>query len=330
MRKVLFWSALCVLNQWCMVKMMYGQAGCTSGSCVNPVGVVDISNRSPVNTWSDGYATFFITSDGSGNVTGSRSWTPPPPGGSCAAITWNVNGSISPSYPVDGTEGSGALNLSATNPTPPDACNDYTPVDVTYSMTIQNDGNDVGTGTYSQSGGGGSVLFTKSSPDIPDSEQTTGVGFGAGPYQTIAQFRQILNLDCCDPNHDLFKGRQVSESTGFGDNHDSCYFDGSIVPKRVGVEGSSWNVGYYDVNPPNITSLNTWGDDYIGWNTYQVDYYRQNLPPDRIPCDYEHTQVMSVAWNGSTTVLTTTYSSSRLRKNGSLTYSWSVLVVFGS
>jgi hypothetical protein len=60
-----------------------------------------------------------------------------------------------------------------------------------------------------------------------------------------------------------------------------------------------WNVGYYQVNPPFVTSLNVWADDYIGWNTTQVDYYRKKLMPSSFPCSAKVPQSMYIATDGT-------------------------------
>jgi hypothetical protein len=82
-------------------------------------------------------------------------------------------------------------------------------------------------------------------------------------------------------------------------NYDNCWFQGSTVSKWTGVQGSLWSVGYYAVNPPYVTSDNVWVDDYIGWNTAQVDYYRDHLTPSSFPCGSYIPQAMNIAINGT-------------------------------
>jgi hypothetical protein len=96
----------------------------------------------------------------------------------------------------------------------------------------------------------------------------------------------------------LFKGRQVSEYTGAG-GYDNCFFTGSLVPKWTGVQGSLWNVGYYPINPPYIYNLNTWADDYIGWNTSQVSYYRSHWGGGSPLCGARVSQAMYIATSGT-------------------------------
>ncbi len=164
----------------------------------------------------------------------------------------------------------------------------------TYSGTIQNDGNDFGPNTsWSNSDGNGSTTMTKSPSDIPTSETTMPVGFSSG---TQGQFRQILNA--ASGSTDIFQGRQVSEYTGSGTNYDNCYYTGSQIPRLV-ILGSEWNVGYYPVNPPYITSLNTWVDDYAGWNSVQVRVYRSHYGPNSPVCGARASQVMYISTQGT-------------------------------
>jgi hypothetical protein len=102
-----------------------------------------------------------------------------------------------------------------------------------------------------------------------------------------------------DPNQQLFKGRQVSEHTGTGTNYDNCWFPGSSIPTFSSVQGSLWNVGYYGVDPPYITSADVWADDYIGWNTNQVSWYRVHLTPSSFPCAARVPQAMNIGKSGT-------------------------------
>jgi hypothetical protein len=230
-------------------------------------------------------------------VAGSVVTTNPSPG--CPNITFTVNGSIGPSIQIDGIQGYTTFTWNATNPNPSASCGGFTPTPFTYNGTIQNNGNDLGPNTtWTHSGAQGTTTVTKSPSDIPSSETTLAVGFSAGLYATQGQFRHILN-DASGLMTQLFKGRQVSEYTGFGLNYDNCYFSGSLVPKWTGVMGSLWNVGYYPLNPPYITSLNEWADDYIGWNTSQVAYYRSHYSGGSPLCGARIPQAMYIATSGT-------------------------------
>lgn len=267
------------------------QVGCPSpGTCTNPVPATNISG-----TWTASGESWNVTST-STSVSGSVIVQSPAPG--CPAVTYTVTGSISPSTQVDYTQGSTGMSWTASNPNPSGSCGGYTPVSwMQYTGTIQNDGNDLATGTWSREGGSGSFTLTKSPRDIPTSESTRAVGFSSGLLATVGQFRQTLNAT--SGQTDIFKGRQVSEATGSGTNYDNCWFPGSTVPKWTGVQGSSWNVGYYGVNPPYIYTDNEWVDDYIGWNTSQVNYYRVHLRPESFPCGARVPQNMYIAISGT-------------------------------
>jgi hypothetical protein len=82
-----------------------------------------------------------------------------------------------------------------------------------------------------------------------------------------------LNLD----------GRQVLE-VAYGSSTDSCFFSGSIVPPYQ-LSGGVWNVGYWPIGPSR------WADDYIGYTTPAVAYYRQMF---RIPCATSIAQTMRI------------------------------------
>ncbi len=123
------------------------------------------------------------------------------------------------------------------------------------------------------------------------------MGFGPGLAATVGQFRQILNA--ASGSTTIFQGRQVSEYTGFGTNYDNCWFTGSLVPKWNSVLGSEWNVGYYAIGLPYIASLNEWVDDYIGWNTSQVNYYRTHHGGGPLLCGARIPQAMYIATGGT-------------------------------
>lgn len=287
------------LSFMCFVVLAHrssAQVGCASpGACTNPVPAVNITG-----TWTEPGATWSVTSS-STSITGSVVVSHPVSG--CSAITYTVGGSISPSFQTDFTQGSTSMNWTASSPSPSSSCGGHTPVSTqTLTGTIQNNGNDRATGTWSQPapGGGtvtGSFTLSKNPRDTLSSETTTAVGFSGGLLATVGQFRQTLNATSGSTN--IFKGRQVSETTGFGTNFDNCWFPGSTVPKWTGVQGSTWNVGYYPVNPPFVTSDNVWADDYIGWNTSQVTYYRTLLMPSSFPCAAQVPQAMHIAINGT-------------------------------
>jgi len=274
--------------------LCFGQPGCgLPGACVNPVSADNITG-----TWTDTTnATWSLTSSGT-SVSGSVSV--PNPG--CSTVTWTVSGSITVPFQNDSVQGTTSFTWNASNPNPSGTCGGFTPfTSATLAGTIQNNGDDKGTGTFTSPGGSFATTATKSPTDAVMSETTNFVGFGTVTgYLTVGQFRQVLNSSTGSTN--IFNGRQVSETTGTGTAFDHCWFPGSSVPKFVTVQGSTWNVGYYS------TLDNYWVDDYIGWNTVQVDYYRNHLTPSSFPCDAQIPQIMKIATNG-TSGSTTQYTS---------------------
>lgn len=286
----------CAIASISLTELANAQVGCSSpGACTNPVPATNVSG-----TWTASGESWSVTSS-STSISGSVVVNSPI--GGCPSSTYSVSGSITPSTQTDFTPGSTSMSWTASGPNPATTCGGYTPVsNMTYTGTIQNKGNDLATGSYSRPlpGGGtatGSFTLSKNPRDSVASETTTAVGYGPGLYQTVGQFRQTLNAS--SGSTDIFKGRQVSEATGGGTNFDNCWFSGSTVPKWTTVQGSLWNVGYYPVNPPYVTSNNVWADDYIGWNTSQVTYYRTLLTPSSFPCGAQIPQAMYIAISGT-------------------------------
>lgn len=272
---------------------MLAQPGCGSpGTCTNPVPVENITG-----TWTDtSGATWTLTTSGT-SVSGSVSV----PNAGCPTVTWSVSGSLTVPYQTDGVQGSTSFTWNASSPSPSGTCGGFTPwPSASFSGSIQNNGNDRAPGTFTSPGGSFSDTASKSA-DVVGSETTNFVGFGSYTGgQTVGQFRQTLNS--ASGSSDIFEGRQVSETTGTGTAFDNCWFPGSLVPKFVTVQGSTWNVGYYS------TLANYWVDDYIGWNTSQVTYYRSHLTPSSFPCSAQIPQVMHIA-TGGTSGSTSVYTS---------------------
>jgi hypothetical protein len=274
----------------------FGQVGCVyHGTCTNPVPAVDISNQVFGSIWLDSGGGQNTITSSSGSIAGTLV-APAAGGAGCPDVTFTISGSLLPSVQIDGTQGNTFFTWTATNPSPSGACGSWVPTDTIITGHFQNDGNDYSSdATWSTSGGNGSVTFSKSPRDIPVSETTNPVGFGVGTNATVAQYRQVLNAS--SGSSDIFKGRQVAEYTSpNGTRYDNCWFLGSLVPKWDHVTGSEWNVGYYAVSPPFVTSLNTWVDDYIGWNTAQIDYIRAH---GVAPCGARVPQAMYILTVGT-------------------------------
>lgn len=254
------------------------QVGCSvHWPCTNPVPVVSISTT-PSSVWDDNQGLDWRISSSNGIVSGTVT-RPNPAGGSCPIITFDASGGITPSIQLDYVQGYTDFTWYGTNPRPAETCGGWTPIPFTYSGTIQNNGNDWSGNILwvNEDGSQGTARMDKLPHDIPSSETTMAVGFSSGDWATVGQFRQILNDSY--GRDDIFKGRQVTEYTGWtGPRYDNCWFEGSQVQKWTDVEGAAWNVGYYAIYPPYITSLNTWADDYIGLNAAQVKYYRDHRP----------------------------------------------------
>lgn len=165
-----------------------------------------------------------------------------------------------------------------------------------YTGSVANKSNDRATGSWSRPlpGGGtlsGTFTLDKNPRDIPINEITNAVGFSAGLLETVAQFRQQLVAG--SGSSDIFKGRQVTETTGAGPNFDNCRVEGVTSVPRYAINNARWNVGYYG------GLENWWVDDYIGWNTTQVNYYRTVLTPQSFPCGAQLPQAMVIAVDGS-------------------------------
>jgi hypothetical protein len=270
------------------------QPGCADpGYCTNPVPVTNITG-----VWIDAGSSWALSSSGN-SVSGTVTVAHPYPA-ICPPVVYTVTGSISPSSQVDYSQGRTGFNWTASSPSPSTECGTWTPIPwMIYYGNMQNNGNDLGIGRYLRPAEPndpnaprtGPITVTKNPADIPTAETTQAVGFSTGALATVGQFRQTLVAG--SGSADIFKGRQVSEATGDGTNYDNCWFPGSIVAKWTTVQGSNWNVGYY------LFLDNTWVDDYIGWNTAQVNYYRTHLQPSSFPCEAKVPQVMKIAVNGT-------------------------------
>ena len=78
-----------------------------------------------------------------------------------------------------------------------------------------------------------------------------------------------------------FAGRYVTEGN-YSTGSDYCYWSGSSHLAYVSVTGATWGVTSYN-------NLND--DDYLGWETSDITYYRNN---GRSPCQTNLFQSMSI------------------------------------
>ena len=69
---------------------------------------------------------------------------------------------------------------------------------------------------------------------------------------------------------------------------------------KFAILGSEWNVGYYPVDPPAITSLNEWVGNYIGWSSSaQIAWYRAHYGPNSRICGARASPVMYISTQGT-------------------------------
>lgn len=200
----------------------------------------------------------------------------------CSGQTYSVTGTLSPTGGTSSTNGSSYISLTASSPSPGSNGSCFAASQVTLTGYIENNGCDlVGptNATEASSLGSYSTTFSKTA-DLPTGETTNFQGFGTGSYATVGQWRQVLTTTVS------LNGRQVSEQSG-GTVTDSCYFSGSAAP-QASISGGWWNVGYYFAN--------NWDDDYVGYSTGSVAYYRTNF---RTPCSTNVPQAMYIAVSGT-------------------------------
>jgi peptidoglycan hydrolase-like protein with peptidoglycan-binding domain len=110
---------------------------------------------------------------------------------------------------------------------------------------------------------------------LPSGETTTSNGWATGANATIHRWKQRLT-----PTTTNFRNCSVREADP-GGGTDTCHFAGSAYAPFTGVTGGTWPVG----------ARNAWGDDFVGWFTNAVTYYRTN---GRAPCTASFPQSMRV------------------------------------
>ena len=105
-----------------------------------------------------------------------------------------------------------------------------------------------------------------------------------------------------------FGGRTVYETDG-GGGADTCWYEGSPIPKFAAVSGASdrWDVG----------NDNRWGPDLVGWSTGAREHYRN---AGVVPCDTTFLQGMYVSMPENRASL---YATNWLRAGITWTTVWS-------
>lgn len=227
-------------------------------------------------TWKFTNAQYDLSQDGSGNITGY-------------AIEPGCQGNNQ--WPITGTIAGGYVTLKESN----NGCTNSTVTYINYTATVSQPGCNFLYGSYTNSNGG-SGTWGDSNPypttgdwvskavDVPTSETSTTPTGAQWDTTHGAPWNQTLA-----PNSPAgeFEGRGVYEyATGTGG--DTCWFKGSTVPifNAITTPGFAWTV----------SSQNTWGTDFIGWNLAAVQYYRKKK---RVPCSssFQQQMVIDAAYN---------------------------------
>ncbi len=250
--------------------------GCVGEPCIQPVPC-----NQCIGTWSDQFnGSWSITSNNSGTVTGTLVVNNASP---CPKVSYTVTGTLTQNQGTSFYNGSSPISLHAASPSPSSGGQGC--VIATYANltgVIENVGCDI-------VGPSQAVLSTDiiastntnfvKSNDRPTGESTNFEGWSS-QYPAVAQWKGTLSGGVS------YNGRQVTEEPGTGTTHDGCYFPGSIYPPAA-LSGGIWNVGYY--------LPSAWDDDYVGFSTSAVTYYRQNF---RAPCSATISQAMAIYYDG--------------------------------
>ncbi|MGD9691315.1 MAG: hypothetical protein AB7G17_00565 [Phycisphaerales bacterium] len=125
---------------------------------------------------------------------------------------------------------------------------------------------------------------------IPTGETTASNGWGAGGSTTVHRWQMTLT-----PGTTNFQGRSVTEQDAGGGGPDTCWFNGSTYARWTAITGGTWVVG----------ANNVWGDDFVGWFSAAVTYYRAQ---GRAPCQTTFPQDMHINGEGSPRYRTNTLS----------------------
>jgi hypothetical protein len=190
-------------------------------------------------------------------------------------------------WPITGTIAGAFVTFTESN----NGCTNGNVTHINYSATVGAPGCNFLYGSYTNSQGGSGAWgdsnpypnagdYVTKAVDVPTSETT--VIPTAAQWDTAhgAPWNQTLVPN--SPSGE-FEGRGAYEYPPIGPGNDSCWFQGSAVPifDAVTTPGFGWLV----------TSKNTWGTDFIGWNLAAVQYYRGKK---RAPCSSTWQQQMVI------------------------------------
>ncbi len=167
------------------------------------------------------------------------------------------------------------------------------------SVSVPNTGNATDDATMvltviSRPGAGGAAtavqVVNAKAVVIPTGETTASNGWGAGGAVTVHRWQMTLT-----PGTTNFQGRSVTEQNPGGGGPDTCWFNGSTYASWTAITGGTWAVG----------ANNVWGDDFVGWFSAAVNYYRAQ---GRAPCQTTFPQDMHINGQGSPRYRTNTLS----------------------
>ena len=147
---------------------------------------------------------------------------------------------------------------------------------------------------------------------VPPASELTNFSFwGAGTNAALGRWKQTLSS-----RTEKYDGLLVTEFVG-KNGKDNCWYSGSAFSPFTKITGGDWSVN----------TSQKWGDDFVGWFTTAVTYYRKN---GRAPCSnliYQQMKIKALDGNyykhgvintlsggiGKTTVSSSRAGSSRTR-----------------
>jgi hypothetical protein len=229
--------------------------GTTPLSEVTPIAVVlpaQTPSFSLSGQWVDSFnLTWKLSEDNSGKILGTVT-------GNCPPSLWVATGDA----------GGKAFALVAHNPDSNNGC-----VGFQYRMTFSGSSTAQGTWVNLDGNGSGSVSMSKTCA-VATGEITAFDRWDTDP--TLGRWKQTLTS-----SEGLnFSGQTVQESNA-GSGIDGCWFKGSAFAPFNTITGSTWTVN----------ADNTWGDDFVGWLSTAVIYYRAH---GRAPCGTSFLQQMTM------------------------------------